>query len=116
MLALEAGPLGIAFLFAEEGADVVEDILHEATSRCSDEDADTLEDILERSGVELDSDFSVDLWKAAGRLKARWGRVSLADCFALALANREQATIVTSDHHEFDRLAHEEVCAIRFIR
>ena len=44
-----------------------------------------------------------DLWKAGGNLKAR-GRISLADCFAVALAVREGATILTSDRHEFEPL------------
>jgi hypothetical protein len=42
--------------------------------------------------------------------------VSLADCFAMALANRVQAELVTSDHHEFDPIAQNGICSIQFIR
>ncbi len=51
-----------------------------------------------------------------GQLKAEWRRISLADCFALALAIREKATLVTSDHHELDRIAETGLCPFRFIR
>lgn len=42
--------------------------------------------------------------------------VALADCFALALAIREESTLVTSDHHELDAIAKAGVCPIQFIR
>jgi hypothetical protein len=38
----------------------------------------------------------------------------IADCFALTLAIYENGTLVTSDHHELDRLA--QLCPILFIR
>jgi predicted nucleic acid-binding protein len=47
----------------------------------------------------MDSAF----WKEAGNLKAR-GRISLADCFAVALSAREDAILLTSDRHEFEPL------------
>ena len=60
---------------------------------------------------------AIPAWvKAAGKLKGAWKRVSLADCFALALALEESGTMVTTDHHELDSLADAKVCPIRFIR
>jgi hypothetical protein len=56
------------------------------------------------------------LWQEAGRLKAVHRRVSLADCFAIALASRLDAQVVTSDHHEFDALVASGVCRVLFIR
>ena len=47
--------------------------------------------------------------------KAIHRRVSLADCFAVALGNKLDATILTADHHEFDALADRGVCAVGFI-
>jgi predicted nucleic acid-binding protein len=44
------------------------------------------------------------------------GRISLADCFALALAERVGGTLVTSDHHEFDPIVPLAICPILFIR
>ena len=124
----------IAILEDEPGADVVENLLQEPASRClihavsacevyydlykrgNIEDADTLDAIFAEYGLVVLESMPSDLWRIAGRLKAEWRRVSLADCFALALAIREEGTLVTSDHHELDRLAESGVCSIRFIR
>ena len=65
--------------------------------------ADTLLANLVEAGVITRNDMDVDFWKVAGSLKAR-GRISLADCFAVALAEREDAVLLTSDHHEFEPL------------
>jgi predicted nucleic acid-binding protein len=42
--------------------------------------------------------------------------MSLADAFAVALTQRLGGTLVTSDHHEFDAIAEEDVCPVLFIR
>jgi predicted nucleic acid-binding protein len=73
-------------------------------------------EILLAAGVHLREDLDVDFWQQVGELKADPGRLSLADCFALALSNRIGATLVTSDHHEFDRIAALALCPIFFIR
>lgn len=123
----------IALLQDEPGADFVRQMLHKKDHRClihvinlcevyydlcrrADQSrADRLEAILHGYGLELDDSLS-DLWKPAGTLKAEWRRVSLADCFALALAMRENATLVTTDHNELDPIAEADLCAIEFIR
>jgi uncharacterized protein with PIN domain len=124
----------IALLQAEPGATVVEELLREENHRCvvhainvcevyydlyrrdGEEIADGVEEILGGYGFELDEETPSSLWRAAGRLKGEWARVSLADCFALARAMRDEAALVTSDHHEFDPIAKAQVCPIRFIR
>jgi predicted nucleic acid-binding protein len=124
----------IALLDAEPGAEVVEALLAEEDLRCvvhvlnvcevyyhiyrraDKERAAKLPGILESYGFELNDSLAPALWQEAGQLKAEWRRISLADCFALALAIQEKATLVTSDHHELDRLAEANVCAFRFIR
>ena len=58
------------------------------------------------AGLVLRDDMDVHFWKGAGKLKAA-GRISLADTFAVMLAARDGATLVTSDHHEFDPLLKE---------
>jgi uncharacterized protein with PIN domain len=123
----------IAILEDEPGAEVVEDLLQEPGNRClihaisacevyydlcrrgNMEDADTLEAIFAEYGLELLEALPSDLWKIAGKIKADWRKVSLADCFALAVA-REEGILVTSDHHELDVLAQAGICSIRFIR
>lgn len=124
----------IALLEDEPGAEVVEELLQEPANRClihavsacevyydlyrrgNTEDADNLKTIFGEYDLELLEALPSDLWQIAGKLKAEWRRVSLADCFALAMAIREEGILVTSDHHELDRVAAAEVCPIRFIR
>lgn len=124
----------IALLDGEPGAEVVEASLEERGRRCvihvlnvcevyyhlhrsaGQERADELPGILESFGFELEGSLWPVLWREASQLKAEWRRVSLADCFALALAIREKATLATSDHHELDRIAKASLCSVRFIR
>ena len=61
-------------------------------------------------------DIDAEFWQIVGQLKVSPGKVSLADCFALALAIRTGGTLVTSDHHEFDKVVPLGLCPILFIR
>ena len=56
------------------------------------------------------------LWKLAATYKATLRRISLADCFALALTNSIEGTLITSDHAEFDPVAAQNIGQIQFIR
>jgi len=124
----------IALLEDEPGADRVEEILAEPDHRClihavsacevyydlrrrgNTEDAESIEAIFAGYGLELLETLPSQLWRLAGDLKAAWRRVSLADCFALALTIQEKGTLVTSDHHELDPVAEAGVCPLLFIR
>jgi uncharacterized protein with PIN domain len=124
----------VALLQREPGAEVVAEVLKDPQNRClihavnvcevyydlyrrsGEEDASTLEEILADMGIELVETIPSALWRTAGKLKAEWRRVSLADCLALALAILENGTILTSDHHELDRIAEAAICPLRFIR
>jgi uncharacterized protein with PIN domain len=124
----------VALLQGEEGASVASGLLLEESHRClvpainvcevyydlfrrdGEEIADGVREVLEGYGFEVVEDLPFSLWKTAGKLKGTWKRISLADCFALALALETSATLVTSDHHEMDSLAQAGVCPIRFIR
>lgn len=72
-------------------------------------------ELLDVGVIERD-DLDVDFWQQAGNLKAIYRRVSLADCFALALTLRLGGELITSDHHELDALAVAGVCPIKFFR
>lgn len=123
----------IAFLRGEPGADVVEDLFtgdwnlcmahainlcevyydflrvsDEATAAGAIADLDAI-DLLARE------DISRSFWMKVGRYKET-RRISLADCFAVALANQEDAILVTTDHNEFDPIAQDGVCKVQFIR
>lgn len=111
----------IALVRAEKGADVVAGMLEDAKTTClihaanicevyydavrvyGEKKADSLLVGLEAAGLVVRDDMDPEFWKAAGRLKAR-GRISLADAFAVTLAEREQALLLTSDRHEFEPL------------
>jgi predicted nucleic acid-binding protein len=43
----------------------------------------------------------VPLLALAGKYKTSY-RISYADAFVLALADQEKATVISTDHHEFD--------------
>lgn len=67
-------------------------------------------------GLTERNDLDTSFWQLVGQLKVSPGKVSLADCFALALAIRTGGTLVTSDHHEFDKVVPLALCPILFIR
>ena len=73
-------------------------------------------DGLRRNGARERSDCHQPFWEIVGELKSRLKRVSLADCFAIALALQSGGTLLTCDHHEFDRIAEERVCPLLFVR
>ena len=124
----------IAFLRDEAGADSVAEALVDPDSQCyahalnlcevfydfhrasGREDALGAITDLARVGIIEDATLSSGVWQAAGTLKATLRRVSLADCFALELAERLKAVLLTADHHEFDVLAEQATYPIRFIR
>jgi uncharacterized protein with PIN domain len=124
----------IAYLRGEPGADAVSAILVDSGHLClahalnlcevyydfyrvngGTAARDAMRDMF-ALGVQLRSDLSIEFWQRAGKIKAELRRISLADCFAVALAQSMAGTVLTSDHHEFDSLAAWGVCAVSFIR
>ncbi|MFL5387023.1 MAG: type II toxin-antitoxin system VapC family toxin [Longimicrobiaceae bacterium] len=123
----------LAYLTGEDGAVVVDELLrdpshdcyahslnlcevyYDITRRADAVTADQAIADLKAAGLVEHSDLDAELWRAAGNLKAT-GRISLADCFCIALAQRLDATLVTSDHHEFDAIVPRNLCPVRFIR
>jgi predicted nucleic acid-binding protein len=126
----------IALIRNEPGADMVRDIL-----RASQESEvlmhainfcevyyDTLrttgpaaaQDVLnafESGLVCISEEIDMELCAQAGTYKAM-GRISLADAFALALATRHSAVLVTSDRHEFGPFLEKSGCpvTVQYIR
>ncbi|PYQ55387.1 MAG: PIN domain protein [Acidobacteria bacterium] len=92
------------------------EVYYDLYRRSGEEDASALEEILVDLGIELVETIPSALWRTAGKLKAEWRRISLADCLALALAILENGTVLTSDHHELDPIAQAAVCPLQFIR
>jgi PIN domain nuclease of toxin-antitoxin system len=67
------------------------------------------------AGVIERSDMDRSFWLGAGSIKAG-GRISLADCFCIALAQRVDAKVLTSDRREFEPVAARGLCDVQFIR
>jgi PIN domain nuclease of toxin-antitoxin system len=118
----------LALLRDEDGSDVVAGIIDEATIGVSEifihkvnllevyydiyrsvskNVADDVLDEVNSNPIRIISDINDSIFKEAGRLKASY-RVSLADTFALATASMTGATLLTSDHHEMDKLEQNE--------
>jgi predicted nucleic acid-binding protein len=124
----------IAFLRDEPGADVVRLLLRDPDNRCYAHALNLCEvyyDFARRAdgataraavqdllthGVVPREDLDAAFWQRAGNHKALLRRISPADCLCLALAERVNGELVTSDHHEFDPLVPLGLCAIQFIR
>jgi uncharacterized protein with PIN domain len=125
----------IALLQQEPGAERVSALLEESGNRCllhtlnlcevyydflrrGDASlANALEGVLRSTGFELtDSLQPSSFWQTAGRIKAEMRRVSMVDCFAVALTIQERGILVTSDHHELDAVAAAKICSVEFIR
>lgn len=123
----------LAYLKGEAGAPVVDGLLRSPAEACYAHVINLCEvyyDFIRRAdertarqairdlqadGVQARRDLSTRFWFRVGRLKAR-GRISLADCFCIVLAQELSGEVVTSDHHEFDPLVSLGLCPIRFIR
>jgi predicted nucleic acid-binding protein len=71
------------------------------------ERADIFLETIYNSSVEILEQQNKEIVKNAGRLKANY-KMSLADSFALSTAIYKQATIITADHHEFDKVEQNE--------
>lgn len=71
---------------------------------------------VEHIGVRVDESITRRFWMEVGQAKNAIGNASLADCFAIALANRLGGAVLTSDHGEFDNVARIRYCNVEFIR
>jgi predicted nucleic acid-binding protein len=126
----------IAFFRNEKGSELVIDLLNNAKK--SDIEAlvhritifEVYYDTLRTSGPEyallvlrdianfplkVVPDLSDEILAAHGYFKTHY-RLSFADCFVLSLAQLEGASVVTSDHHEFDAIEHTGDCKFLWLR
>ena len=121
--ALDASAI-IAFVSGEPGGALVEELLADPRNQCfahaanlcevyydtyrrsGPEIATNLISDLADSGVRFRSDMDLAFWQHAGRLKAEVKRISLADCFGLALSVVLEAEFVIADRHEMEVLLH----------
>lgn len=133
----------IAFLKGELGADFVEDHITDPTSKCylhavnaaevytwylkngSVADATDAIAVVLACGIEIREDIDIVFWKEVATHKAsitsatdpitgRKRTISIADCFALALALRLIGSVITSDHREFEYVKSSGICKVGF--
>jgi PIN domain nuclease of toxin-antitoxin system len=122
----------IAFIRSEKGAELVEqrlveggcvahvlnlcEVYYDCIRRDGETRANAILTDLRDAGVLARSDLDEDFWKDVGRIKAEVARISIADCFAVALARRIGLPVLTSDHHEFDGVLERGLCGVQFLR
>jgi PIN domain nuclease of toxin-antitoxin system len=124
----------IAYFRKERGGELVQELLLDSSSHfyihalnlCEvyydfvrsdgEETANRLVQVLIEIGIIVQEDIDPAIWKIAGKYKASLKKISLADAFAIALSNRFDAKLVTSDHSEFDKVAEQGLCDVLFIR
>ncbi len=68
------------------------------------------------AGVRLERPMNERFLMTATRLKAHHAPISLADSFAVAMAVEREATLVTTDRGELEKVDAAGVCAIEFLR
>lgn len=129
---LDASAL-LAYLRAEPGADMVEDLLAgyelcmaHAVSLCEVyyklqkyEDEREVRLALQEfqyRGLVAREDLDQPFWLKVGGYKAAMRSLPLADCFVVALASRTDAPAVTADHPDFELVGKQGLCQVRFIR
>lgn len=72
--------------------------------------------ILRTTRIEVVRDMDDDLLARAARLKAHQAPIALGDVFAVALAQRQVATLLTTDRSELQKIADAGICQIEFLR
>ncbi len=71
---------------------------------------------VEAAGVKVARDMDDALLAAATQVKAHQAPVALGDAFAVALAVQRQATLLTTDRGELQKVADAGICSIEFLR
>lgn len=117
----EGGAAIVEAAMIEEGAKVYAHAVNMAEvfyryHRRSEAEAQLALTQLDDAGVSIVDDLTPALWQSAARLKSRFVRVSVADCFGMATALQLGADFLTSDHHELEAVEASGAVQITFIR
>jgi predicted nucleic acid-binding protein len=91
------------------------EVFYDFLKRADEDAANSAIETVRSIGVIVREDMDEAFWQQAGRYKASY-RIPLADAFALSLADRFGAEIVTSDRHDFEPIARAGACRATFIR
>jgi len=77
--------------------------------------ADEAYRIIQKQPIDIIDVFTDDVFQESARLKAKY-KMSLADSIALGEASVRNASLLTSDHHEFDIVERQESIKFFWIR
>ncbi len=77
--------------------------------------AETILDYINKLPITIEYNFNEELLKIAGKLKSNY-KISLADSVAASLSISKKASLLTSDHHEFEVLQKRKELNIEWIR
>jgi predicted nucleic acid-binding protein len=91
------------------------EVFYDFLKHSNDDAASSAVEIIRSIGVIVREDMDDAFWRQAGRFKAQY-RIPLADAFALSLADRFGAEILTSDRRDFEPVAQNGACRVTFIR
>ena len=71
---------------------------------------------MNEAGIRVVYRMDEPLLAQAAELKAHHAPIALGDIFAVALAIRERATLLTTDRRELEKIAAAGLCQIEFLR
>ena len=76
----------------------------------------SLQEFTSQVDISISNELSPAFREGVALLKAEYPPIALGDCFAVALAQALDATLVTTDRSELEKLAVEGICKILFLR
>jgi predicted nucleic acid-binding protein len=91
------------------------EVYYDVIKTYNEQEADKMLEIILEMPIEIIPELSDTVFKKAGNLKSKY-KISLADSIALAESITRNATLVTSDHHEFETVEKQENILIKWFR
>jgi PIN domain nuclease of toxin-antitoxin system len=102
---------GLHYIHAVNACEVYYYFLRHANQPFADE---VIEDFL-KMNLKIQEELSTVMWQSAGLYKHQF-KIPLGDAFAIALAQHLKATVVTTDHPDFERVRKAKLCRVEFVR
>jgi predicted nucleic acid-binding protein len=91
------------------------EVYYDVYKTYNEKEANKALDKIRKFPIEIITEITDNVFKTAGSLKARY-KISLADSIALGESIVENASLVTSDHHEFEPIEKMENITITWFR
>ncbi|MDR2869371.1 MAG: PIN domain-containing protein [Deferribacteraceae bacterium] len=91
------------------------EVYYDVIKRYNEQEASRMLEIVAEMPIKIIHELDDTVFKMAGLLKSKY-RISLADSIALAESITRNASLISSDHHEFDVIEKQEQIAIQWFR